>query len=75
MGLFFRDPSLWKVIENGLGFYFQVSSQLIDANLIWFRHSSVVDFSFPWSVILSSAAPGSPEETSAESAGASGEAC
>jgi len=65
------DTRFGQIVENRLGFYFQVARELIDANLICFRHSPV-DFSF-CSTVWSSGALGSPEDTSAGSGAAFGE--
>jgi len=61
MGLLLGDAGLRQIVENGLGLYFKVARQFVNANLIGFCHSPV-DFSF--CSTLSSDAPGSSEGTS-----------
>jgi hypothetical protein len=41
MCLLLSDPRLGQIVDDGLGFYLEVAGELIDADLIWFRHSSV----------------------------------
>jgi hypothetical protein len=33
MGLLFRDSDLWKYVENGFAFDFQLPGQIVDSNL------------------------------------------
>jgi hypothetical protein len=39
VGLLLGDTSFGQVVDDRLGLYFQVTRELVDANLIWFRHS------------------------------------
>jgi hypothetical protein len=58
VGLLLLDPGLGQIIDNRFGLYLEVAGELVDANLIWFRHSPV-DFSFPSTLSSSDAADSS----------------
>ena len=62
VGLLLGDAGLGQIVENGLGLYFQVARQFVNADLVGVGHSPV-DFSFS-SALFSSVALGSSEEAS-----------
>jgi len=41
MGLLFGNPRFGQIVNNRFGLYLEVAGELIDADLIWFRHYSV----------------------------------
>jgi hypothetical protein len=39
VGLLLGDASLGQIVDDRFGLDFQVTRELVDANLVWFRHS------------------------------------
>jgi hypothetical protein len=39
VGLLLGDASFGQIVDDRFGLYFQVTRELVDPNLVWFRHS------------------------------------